>query len=96
MSEHKQHNCEYCDTFGGEKTGKHQVRMPLHGEVVRIDWCIHTIVAALNATGIWTIASCCGHKQMPGRVDLADGRVLVILDKTYPDPDKLDWTSAQQ
>jgi hypothetical protein len=70
--------CDRCDTFGGEKTFANQACVPLSGRVVCIDWCIHHIVAALNAGGVQTVASCCGHGRIPGRVDLADGRVLSI------------------
>ena len=54
------------------------VSMPLHGRVVGIDFCIHDIVAALNASGIKTIASCCGHGKIDGRIDLEDGRILRV------------------
>ena len=53
--------------------------MPINGRVQCIDFCIHHIVAALNAGGILTVASCCGHGKMPGRVDLEDGRTLSIV-----------------
>jgi hypothetical protein len=43
-----------------------------------IDACIAPIVAALQAGGIDMRASCCGHGAGPGRIDLADGRVLRI------------------
>ena len=52
--------------------------MPLGGRVQCIDFCIHHIVAALNAGGIRTVASCCGHEEMAGRIDLEDGRTLAI------------------
>ena len=52
--------------------------MPLNGRVQCIDHCIHHIVAALNAGGVRTAASCCGHGKMLGRIDLADGRILAI------------------
>lgn len=55
--------------------------MPLNGKVVCIDHCIHQIVAALNAGGVETVACCCGHGELDGRIDLADGRVLVIHGK---------------
>jgi hypothetical protein len=74
--------CVHCDTFGGEKTYTNQACLPLKGRVVCIDWCIHHIVAALNAGGIETVASCCGHGKMDGRIDLKDGRVLVIPSRT--------------
>ena len=54
--------------------------MPLNGRVQCIDHCIHHLVAALNAAGICTVASCCGHGKMPGRIDLEDGRILAIVD----------------
>ena len=78
MSEHQEHGCEYCDTFGGEKTYANQVAMPLNGKVNSIDYCIHHIVAALNAGGVWTTVSCCGHNRTIGHIGLADGRVLYI------------------
>jgi len=70
--------CEHCDGAGNEKTFANQVCMPINGKVQCIDWCIHQIVAALNAGGVETVASCCGHQTMPGRIDLADGRILFI------------------
>jgi hypothetical protein len=44
-------------------------------------WCdpeIADIVAALNASGIATVASCSGHGHRPGRISLADGRELIL------------------
>lgn len=43
-----------------------------------IDSCIAPIVKALQEGGIGMLASCCGHGKGDGRIDLADGRVLVI------------------
>lgn len=43
-----------------------------------IDACIAPIVKALNDAGITTSQSCCGHEKGNGRIDLADGRVLVV------------------
>ena len=42
-----------------------------------IDACIAPIVAALNAAGIYTASSCCGH-GWHGDIRLHDGRVLVV------------------
>ena len=67
--------------------------MPLNGRVRCIDWCIHRMVAALNAAGIRTVASCCGHREMPGRIDLEDGRVLAILEEE--DAQRL-WQEREQ
>ena len=71
--------CQYCDSPGGEKTFSNQVSMPLNGRVQCIDYCIHRIVAALNAGGVLTTASCCGHGKMNGNIMLEDGRVIIIL-----------------
>ena len=43
-----------------------------------IDSCIAPIVKAIQMAGIDMVASCCGHGKGPGRIDLADGRVLWI------------------
>jgi hypothetical protein len=45
---------------------------------VRVDACIATLVDALNNAGILTRQSCCGHGKCDGRIDLQDGRVLII------------------
>lgn len=70
--------CDRCDTFGGTKTYENQACLPIEGRIVCVDWCIHHIVAALNAGGVKTVACCCGHGKTPGRIDLADGRTLTI------------------
>lgn len=70
--------CKLCDGPGGKITFANQVCMPIGGKVQCIDPCIHQIVAALNAGGIRTMASCCGHGQQDGRIDLEDGRTLLI------------------
>ena len=67
-----------CDGPGGKLTYRNQVCMPLGGRVQGIDHCIHRLVGALNAGGVGTIASCCGHKKMAGRIDLEDGRTLIV------------------
>ncbi len=54
------------------------VVMQIKDRVRTIDRCISTMVAALNAGGVETVACCCGHGKMPGRIDLTDGRVLVV------------------
>ena len=80
MVQVEEHDCDYCDEIGGIKTVRNQASMPINGRVRGIDWCIHRIVSALNAGGIRTMASCCGHKKMHGRIDLADGRILAIFE----------------
>ena len=69
------------DSPGGNMTIRDQVCMPINGRVQCIDGCIHQIVAALNAGGVETVASCCGHGKQDGRIDLSDGRVLIIKAK---------------
>ena len=71
-------SCDYCDSPGGAKTYANQACLPIKGRVRCIDWCIHQIVAALNAGGVETVACCCGHGQCDGRIDLEDGRVLIV------------------
>ncbi len=71
-------NCNRCDDFAGKITHENSALLPINGKVRSIDWCIHHIVAALNAGGVETIACCCGHGKQDGRIDLADGRVLII------------------
>lgn len=60
------------------------VPMPLHGRVRDVDVCISHIVAALNAGGVTTVASCCGHGERPGSIALENGIVLTVhgLNKT--------------
>lgn len=70
--------CIKCDSSGGAVTYANQACLPLNGRVVCIDWCIHQIVAALNAAGVRTVACCCGHGSQDGQIDLEDGRVLII------------------
>ena len=75
-----QHSCQYCDGFPGSvKTYANQVLMPIKGKVRCIDYCIHKIVAALNAGNVITTDCCCGHGKMPGYIGLEDGRILAIF-----------------
>ena len=43
-----------------------------------IDECISSIVRSLQEGGIDMRGSCCGHRKMDGRIDLEDGRYLLI------------------
>lgn len=79
--------CDKCDGFGSAKTYANQVCMVINGKERSIDWCIHKIVSALNAGGVETVACCCGHGIINGRIDLADGRVLTIAN-SYLENDK--------
>jgi len=61
-----------------------QVPMPLNGRLQSIDFCLADIVAALNASNIQTVGSCCGHGQMDGSIILEDGRILTIKNGVRP------------
>ena len=64
-----------------------EVTVPAHlshtGEtrqaVKDVDACIAPLVRALNAAGLTTVASCCGHGKGHGNIALADGREIVIV-----------------
>jgi len=77
-------NCDRCDECGGAKTYANQACLPINGKVRCIDWCIHQIVAALNAGGVETVSCCCGHGEVDGRIDLADGRHLLVVQNEEP------------
>lgn len=47
-------------------------------ELKGVDSCIADLVEALNAAGIYTANSCCGHGERPGGIILHDGRVLTV------------------
>ena len=85
-------SCQYCDYPGGKKTYAHQIPMPLNGKVQCIDHCIAHIIASLNAGGVRTVTSCCGHGVLNGSIELEDGRLLVVLPET---PDNLgEWLTS--
>lgn len=54
------------------------VALELGGKLADIDRCIVPIISALNAAGIATVASCCGHGHRPGWIALANGLQLAI------------------
>lgn len=78
--------CDKCDSAGGVVTYANQAVLPINGRTVCVDFCIHHIVAALNAGGVETVACCCGHGLQRGRIDLKDGRVLHIETPTQKEP----------
>jgi len=53
-----------------------QVPMPINGRVEYVDLCVAPVLARLNAAGVTTAASCCGHGELPGRITLDDGTEL--------------------
>lgn len=64
-----------CCGFGEYKCS---VPMAINGKVQSIDFCIAHIVSALNAGGILTVASCCGHNKIDGSIVLDNGIELII------------------
>jgi len=44
----------------------------------KIDRCIAPIVKALQKGGIDMRSSCCGHGKKDGKIELQDGRTLII------------------
>lgn len=52
--------------------------VPIRGVRGECDPCLLPMVQALVDAGMPTIASCCGHGRVLGRVTLADGRELLI------------------
>lgn len=66
--------CCECGTY------EHQILIPVNNKVVAVDYCISGIVAGLNAAGIKTTGSCCGHGHTPATVILEDGRWIVVAE----------------
>lgn len=52
------------------------------GDVVEVDACIAPLVMVLNDGGIPTVGSCCGHEEVTGHIQLADGRLLLVRKMT--------------
>lgn len=50
----------------------------LRWEVKLIDSCIADLVLALNARGVLTAGSCCGHGRGPGKIELHDEEPLLL------------------
>ena len=67
-----------CGKMGQVADKETRSPIPIRGKVILIDSCIADIVASLVAGGLFTVASCCGHKKLLGNIILDDGRVLEI------------------
>jgi hypothetical protein len=67
-----------CEMFSNE----HEIPAVSKGERIDVDLCVSDIVAALNAGGIPTMNSCCGHGDGNGYIQLWDGRRLEIERET--------------
>ena len=63
--------------------GQKQVMRVLANRRELIDACIADIVDALNAGGVATTDSCCGHGDNAGGIALVDGRWLVVTDRAH-------------
>jgi len=74
IKEEDERSKECCDW------GTHlcEIPMPINGQVCGVDRCIVDLVAALNAGGLVTLDSCCGHGKTSGVIFLQDGRKLTI------------------
>lgn len=62
-----------------DTTGK-----PFHWTERNVDSCLVPTLTALNASGIFTKNSCCGHGKGPGVIILHDGRELIIIPPDKP------------
>ena len=47
-------------------------------KLANIDKCIAPLVRALNAAGLITVASCCGHGHKPGSIILQDDSEILL------------------
>lgn len=74
--------CEYGDTVTVEVSIPAELSHSgvAYSKPAAIDRCIAPLVRALNGVGLTTIASCCGHGRQPGRISLAGGREVLIVD----------------
>ncbi|NIR31678.1 MAG: hypothetical protein GWN84_20675 [Gammaproteobacteria bacterium] len=86
--------CAHTACTAGRYEGDVLVDIGLAAGPISVDPCIADLVQALNATGLPTVASCCGHGRRPGRITLKDGRELHVtfsqdaaneLQGRYPD-----------
>ena len=50
---------------------------------VKIDKCIASIVEALQRGGIDMRGSCCGHETGIGKIELQDGKRLIIMKRKH-------------
>lgn len=67
-----------CDHPNREEAMVVVERDPSGKPTVWCDPCLVDLIAALNDTGLPTVASCCGHHRQAGIISLRDGRHLII------------------
>jgi len=66
-----------CSTCGKEQV----IFKTKSGKSYGVDYCIASVVAALNMAGIETMACCCGHSNPKlSSILLRDGRVVCVYD----------------
>lgn len=51
------------------------------GKTIAVDQCIADFVDRLNKAGIETVASCCGHGNLPTTIALTGDRWLILTDR---------------
>lgn len=67
-------------------TNEHTVPVCINRcKVVEVDFCVATLVCALEAGGFRPIASCCGHGKIPPSVLLEDRTMVVWLTEEQSD-----------
>jgi hypothetical protein len=71
--------CDHTNDPGGREAAMTVVVRDESGTPTAwCDPCIAPVVAALNAGGVRTVASCCGHGKNDPSIALADGRWVTI------------------
>lgn len=60
-----------------------------------VDFCLVSLVKALNSSGLLTRSCCCGHGKRPGSIVLHSGRTLVIFDTPQEAADAETYAAHQ-
>ncbi len=84
----------HCGEPGANETVLVALAEPTSVGCAYVDRCIAPLVEALNAAGIRTLASCCGHGVTTAAIALADGRQLVILDDIGTEEGREQWRTV--
>lgn len=85
--------CDHANKVGGREAAMSIVKRGEDGvPTVWCDPCLTEFVTALNAAGLKTVASCCGHGKNDSSVALEDGRWLTI---TYEPPVAYEFRSER-
>jgi len=51
----------------------------INGKNIEVDACLVKTIVALNQAGVETTSCCCGHGIRPGKIVLADGKEMMIV-----------------